>query len=87
MTDDSSSTIRLPRRLRRTFSERYIAKKANSSEFALMSVFGKRSLFKQSLVISHDEMAINFLHEIESDADSNQQSGSTVEAGDHVVDA
>ena len=38
-------------------------------------------LFQQSLVISHHQVAIDLLHQVEADADGDQQAGAAVETG------
>ena len=40
-------------------------------------------LFEQTLVVAHDQVAVDLLHQIERDAHGNQQTGSAVKAGQH----
>ena len=44
------------------------------------------ALLQQTFVISHDQMAVDLLDKIERDADRDQQSGSSIETGNHVID-
>src|SRR4051812_15004316 len=42
---------------------------------------------QQASVVAHYEMAIDFLDQVEGDADGNQQTGTAVEACDDVIHA
>ena len=39
-------------------------------------------LFQQPLVVPHDQVAVDLLHQVEGDADDDQQARAAVEAGD-----
>ncbi len=45
-----------------------------------------RLILGQAWVVPHDQVAVDFLHEIQGDADDDEQAGAAVEAGDRVVD-
>ena len=42
------------------------------------------SPFEQSAIVSHHQVAVNLLNQVERDTHSNQQSGAAVEAGDRI---
>ena len=69
------------------YNHSFILLLAISKEGLLISFMPEAILgFQKSFVTCHDQMRINFLHQIKGDAHTNQQTSSTVETGQLHID-
>src|SRR5262249_2931675 len=50
-----------------------------------LSPYLSLSVFRQARIVPHDEVAIDLLHQIERDADDDQQAGAAVKAGHTII--